>query len=284
MSLIKSGLNLTRLGSLPYLLFGLFSSLLSGRVFAVQPFNMPKGVTEISNEVYHLHMLIFWICVIMGVVVFGVMLVSILLHRKSRGHKAAQFHESTTVEIIWTVLPFIILIGMAIPATKTLIAMEDTSNSDMTIKVTGYQWLWQYEYLDEGVSFYSALTTPREEIYNQQQKNEHYLLQVDNELILPVGKKIRLLITSNDVLHAWWVPDLAVKKDAIPGYINEIWTKIDKPGVYRGQCAELCGRDHGFMPIVVRALEQNEYDQWLDKKKSATEEEVANAVDQQTQS
>ena len=229
----------------------------------LQPYNMPVGVTGISREVYDLHMLIFWICVAIGVVVFGVMLVSLLRHRKARGYEARQFHESTTAEVVWTVIPLIILIAMAVPATKVLIKMEDTALADLTVKITGYQWLWHYEYLDEGVEFYSALATPREQIYNVQEKGENYLLEVDNELVLPVGRKVRFLITSNDVLHAWWVPDLAVKKDAIPGFINESWTQIDEPGVYRGQCAELCGRDHGFMPIVVRALEEAEYDQWL---------------------
>jgi len=241
---------------------------LASTAYAVQPYNMPQGVTEISNEVYDLHMLILWICVIIGIVVFGAMFISIVKHRKAAGHQAAQFHESTTVEIIWTVIPFFILVGMAIPATKTLIAMEDVSKAEMTIKITGYQWMWRYDYLDHDVGFYSVLKTPREEIYNEQQKNENYLLEADNELVLPTNRKVRMLITSNDVIHAWWVPDLAVKKDAIPGFINQVWTKIDEPGVYRGQCAELCGRDHGFMPIVVRALEAEEFDRWLAEQKS----------------
>ncbi|MBC6414038.1 MAG: cytochrome c oxidase subunit II [Chromatiales bacterium] len=237
---------------------------LSQSVFAdLQPYNMTTGVTDISAKVFDLHMLIFWICVVIGVVVFGVMIISMIKHRKSVGHKAAQFHESTTAEIAWTLVPLAILIGMAIPATNVLIEMEDTSAADLTVKVTAYQWMWHYEYLDEKVDFFSRLATPREQIYNVQGKGENYLLEVDNELVLPVGKKVRFLITSNDVLHAWWVPDLAVKKDAIPGFINESWAKIDKPGVYRGQCAELCGRDHGFMPIVVRAVDENEYQQWL---------------------
>ena len=248
------------------LLLWLLGGLLSPAVAELQPYNMPVGVTEISNEVFALHMLIFWICVAIGVVVYGAMLYSIIMHRKSRGHKAANFHESTFVEIIWTVVPLAILIAMVIPASKTLIKMENPENADMTIKVTGYQWLWEYDYLDEGISFYSKMSTPLEEVYNQQEKNPNYLLDVDNELVLPVGKKVRFLITSNDVLHAWWVPDLAVKKDAIPGYINESWTKIDKPGVYRGQCAELCGRHHGFMPIVVRALPQAEYEAWANQQ------------------
>lgn len=231
--------------------------------FELQPYNMPEGVTEISQGVFDLHMLIYWVCVGIGVVVFGAMLYSIVMHRKSRGHKASQFHESTTVEILWTVVPFIILIAMAIPATKMLIRMEHTVDADMTVKVTGYQWLWHYDYIDSDIEFFSVLSTPREEIYNQRAKGRDYLLDVDNPLVVPVGRKVRFLFTSNDVIHSWWVPDLAVKKDAIPGFINEAWTKVDEPGVYRGQCAELCGRDHGFMPIVVRAVPQTEYDQWV---------------------
>lgn len=237
----------------------------------LQPYNMPVGVTDISREVFDLHMLIYWICVAIGVVVYGAILYSIIAHRKSKGREASQFHDSTAVEIVWTLVPLVILIAMAVPASQTLIKMENTSEADITLKITGYQWLWEYEYLDEDIRFYSVLNTPREQIYNLQQKGEHYLLEVDNEVVLPVDKKIRFLITANDVLHAWWVPDLAVKKDAIPGFINESWTKIDEPGVYRGQCAELCGRDHAFMPIVVRAVSQDEYEQWIaDMKQKKT--------------
>ena len=224
--------------------------------------NMPVGVTAISRDVYDLHMLIFWICVAIGVLVFGVMFYSILMHRKSRGAVAAPFHESTAVEVAWTVVPFIILVAMAVPATATLIEMEDSSNPEMTLKVTGYQWLWRYDYLEEGFGFYSYLATPREQIEDRAPKGEHYLLEVDRPLVLPTETKIRMLLTASDVLHAWWVPDLAVKKDAIPGFVNELWTRIETPGVYRGQCAELCGRDHGFMPIVVRALPPDEYRAW----------------------
>ena len=237
--------------------------LFSKSVWALQPYNMPKGVTDISNSVFNLHMLIFYICCAIGVVVFAVMLYAIFYHRKSKGHKPAQFHESVLLEFLWTVVPFVILIAIAIPSTKVLIDMEDSSKADMTVKVTGYQWMWRYEYIDHNLDFYSALKTPREEIYNRTEKNSNYLLEVDNELVLPINRKVRILLTSNDVLHAWWVPDLAVKKDAIPGYINQMWTRIDKPGVYRGQCAELCGRDHGFMPVVVRAVEPEEFEQWL---------------------
>jgi cytochrome c oxidase subunit 2 len=225
--------------------------------------NMTEGVTPVSREVYSLHMLIFWICVAIGLLVFGAMFYSIYYHRKSLGAKPAQFHESTRVEILWTVIPMLILIGMAIPATKALITMEDTATPDLTVKVTGYQWKWQYDYLDEGISFFSTLSTPRAQIANVADKNEHYLLEVDNPLVLPVGKKVRILTTAADVIHSWWVPALGWKRDAIPGFINESWTRIEEPGVYRGQCAELCGKDHGFMPIVVVAKTEEEYQQWL---------------------
>ncbi|MEC9407353.1 MAG: cytochrome c oxidase subunit II [Pseudomonadota bacterium] len=241
--------------------------LLPGSALALQ-WNMPEGVTEISREVYGLHMLIFGICVVIGIGVFGVMFYSVFKHRKSLGAKPANFHESTTVEIVWTLIPFLILIGMAIPAAGTLIKMEDASNAEMTVKITGYQWMWEYEYLDSGIHFYSRLDADSDRARQtgagvDVSTVDNYLLEVDNRVVLPVGKKIRFLLTANDVLHAWWVPELAVKKDAVPGFVREIWTKIDEPGVYRGQCAELCGRDHGFMPIVVEALPQDEYDQWV---------------------
>nr|WP_040890655.1 cytochrome c oxidase subunit II [Vibrio ezurae] len=234
---------------------------------------MTQGVTEISGKVFHLHMLIFYICVAIAVVVFGVMFYSIIKHRKSKGAVAANFHESTKVEIIWTVIPILILIGMAIPATKTLIEMEDTSESELTVKITGSQWKWHYSYFEHDVEFFSYLSTSNEQIEGTDQKGEHYLLEVDNALVLPIGKKIRFLMTSDDVIHSWWVPDFAVKKDTIPGFINEAWTKIDKPGIYRGQCAELCGRNHGFMPIVVKAVEADEFDAWIaDKEQQLAEQ------------
>lgn len=232
--------------------------------------NMRQGVTEISRQVFNLHMTIFWVCVVIGVVVFGVMLISMLMHRKSLGAKPASFHDNMTIEIAWTVIPVIILVAMAIPATTTLNAMYDIGDADIDIEVRGYQWKWQYTYLNDDpaqeVKFMSALLTPSEEINNRTEKRENYLLDVDNEMVIPINKRIRFLITSNDVIHAWWVPDFAVKKDAIPGYVHEAWTVVEVPGTYRGQCAELCGKDHGFMPIVVRAVEQEEYDLWLAAK------------------
>jgi cytochrome c oxidase subunit 2 len=255
-------------------LLGAGLALSAGGAGADWEVNMTEGVTGISRTVYDLHMLIFWICVVIGIVVFGAMFYSIIKHRKSKGHQAAQFHESTTVEVFWTLVPFLILVGMAIPATKTLIAMEDTSNADMTIKVTGYQWKWHYDYMDDGISFFSNLSTPREQIENRADKGDHYLLEVDNAVVVPVNTKIRFLVTANDVIHSFWVPELAVKKDAIPGFVNEIWTRIDEPGTYRGQCAELCGKDHGFMPIVVVALEEQEYLNWVDEQKAAREAEL----------
>ncbi|MCV6591162.1 MAG: cytochrome c oxidase subunit II [Marinobacterium sp.] len=225
--------------------------------------NMPRGVTEISHAVFDLHMLIFWICVAIAVVVFGVMFWSIFHHRKSRGARAHHFHENTLVEVIWTLIPFVILIGMAVPATATLVKMYDASEAEVDIQITGYQWKWRYQYLGEDIDFFSSMSTPREEIENKQRKGRHYLLEVDNPLVIPAGKKVRFLVTAADVIHSWWVPDFAVKKDAIPGFINEAWTNVPEPGVYRGQCAELCGKDHGFMPIVVVVKPQQEYEQWL---------------------
>jgi len=240
--------------------------------FTGEKWNMTQGVTAISHEVYKLHMAAFYVCCAIGVVVFGAIIYSIIYHRRSKHPKPADFHESTLVEIIWTAIPFVILIGLAIPAAGTLIKMEDTRNAEMTVKITGYQWKWQYEYLGEGVSFYSTLSQ-ESNVARQLGSGidvntvPNYLVDVDNQLVLPVGKKIRFVITANDVIHAWWVPALAIKKDAIPGYVNEVWTKIDEPGVYRGVCAELCGRDHGFMPIVVKAVSEAEYKAWLEGKK-----------------
>ncbi|MEM9254488.1 MAG: cytochrome c oxidase subunit II [Pseudomonadota bacterium] len=237
--------------------------------------NMSPGVTEIGHEIFDLHMIILWICVIIGIGVFGVMFYSIIYHRKSRGVTPATFHESTKIEILWTVVPFFILVGMAVPATITLLNIYDTDDAELDVLVTGYQWKWKYEYLDENgenVQFFSNLRTPQSEIYNTESKGEFYLLEVDEPLVLPVDTKVRFLVTANDVIHSWWVPQLAVKRDAIPGFINETWTKATVPGVYRGQCAELCGKDHGFMPIVVNVVNQDEYAEWYATKQEEAAE------------
>jgi cytochrome c oxidase subunit 2 len=236
-------------------------------------YNLEAPQSIIAREIYDLHTLIMWIIVVIFVVVFGAMTWAIIYHRKSVGHKAEQFHENTTVEIIWTIIPFFILIGMAWPATKTIISMKDTSSPDITIKATGYQWKWGYDYLQgegEGISFYSSLSTPREQIENKQPKGEHYLVEVDNPVVVPVGKKVRIITTANDVIHAWWVPALGIKQDAIPGFVRDTWFKADNPGVYRGQCAELCGKDHGFMPIVVEVRSPEAYAQWVGEQKKKT--------------
>jgi cytochrome c oxidase subunit 2 len=229
--------------------------------------NLTQGKTQLSHEIYDLHMLIMWICVFIGIAVFGTMFYSIIHHRKSKGHKAEQFHENTTVEIIWTIIPTLILVGMAIPATKAVIDLDKTQESDMSIKVTGRQWYWTYEYLDSGVHFESHLDEASEKGHRikstDPRKIANYLLNVDKPLVVPVKKKIRFLFTAGDVIHSWWVPDLGWKKDANPGFVNEAWSSVDVPGTYRGQCTELCGRDHGFMPIVVIAMEQADYDNWV---------------------
>jgi cytochrome c oxidase subunit 2 len=235
----------------------------------VNQVNMAPGPTEVGERIYDLHMIILWICTIIGLGVFGVMFYSIIYHRKSKGAVPSHFHESTKVEIAWTVVPFLILIGMAVPATSTLLEVYDNDDAELDILVTGYQWKWKYEYITEdgeNVSFFSNLRTPQSEINNTQPKGEHYLLEVDEPLVIPANTKVRFLITANDVIHSWWVPELAVKRDAIPGFINEAWTKVPTEGVYRGQCAELCGKDHGFMPIVVNVVSSEEYGQWLGDK------------------
>lgn len=239
-----------------------------GQANADYTLNLTEGVTELSRDIHDLHMLIFWICVVIGVLVYGLLIYSLVNHRKSKGVVPAQFHENTKLEILWTVIPFLILLGMAIPATKVMIKAYDASGADMTIKVTGYQWKWRYEYLDEGVNFFSTLD-PKSNQARQLNSGinpasvDNYLLEVDHPLVIPVGKKIRFLFTGADVIHSWWVPDLGWKKDTIPGFITDAWAKVEKPGVYRGQCTELCGRDHGFMPIVVIAKPESEYKEWL---------------------
>ncbi len=250
----------------------LFASLTA----AQNQVNMSPGVTEIGADIFELHMLIMWICVVIGVAVFAVMFYSIYAHRKSRGHEASQFHESTKVEIAWTVVPFLILIAMAVPATSTLLEVYDNDEAELDVLITGHQWKWKYEYLDEtgeNISFFSNLTTPQEEIYNTEVKGDNYLLEVDEPLVIPTNTKVRFLITANDVIHSWWVPELAVKRDAIPGFINEAWTRVPQEGIYRGQCTELCGAYHGFMPVVVHAVSPEEFQAWQAAKRGAARAE-----------
>ena len=226
-------------------------------------FGLQTPQTPVAHELYDLHAITLGICIVIAVVVFGLMFYTILRHRRSVGHEAKQFDSNKPLQIIWTVIPCLIVVGMAFPATRTVIAMKDTSSPDLTIKVTGYQWKWHYDYIGQGVSFYSDLATPRDQIENKAPKRENYLLEVDNPLVVPVGKKVRVLFTANDVNHAWWVPAFGVKQDAIPGFVRDSWFEVETPGVYRGQCSELCGKDHGFMPIVVEALPEEQYKTWL---------------------
>lgn len=253
---------------------GLALAMFSMLAHAENQINLPPPASEIARQIYDLHTITMWIIVGIAVVVYGVMFYSILMHRKAAGYKAATFHHSTLVEIIWTAIPFLILIVMAYPATKTVLAMRDTAAADITVKVTGYQWKWEYDYLPaegqkDGFKFMSVLSTPREQLDGKEAKGANYLLEVDNPMVVPVGKKVRVLLTANDVIHAWWMPDFGVKQDAIPGFIRDTWFTADKIGTYRGQCAELCGKDHGYMPIVVEVKEQADYDKWLAEKKAA---------------
>lgn len=253
----------------------LYSSMAVG-----SKYNLPEPQSVIAKDIYDQHIVLMWICLVIFIGVFGVMFYSVLKHRKSQGYKAANFHHSTSVEVIWTVIPCIILVVMALPATKTVIAMKDTSEADITIKATGYQWMWGYDYLQgdgEGISFFSKLSTPKAQIENKEAKGENYLLEVDNNVVVPVGKKVRVILTANDVIHAWWVPALGIKQDAIPGFIRDTWFTADTPGIYRGQCAELCGKDHGYMPIVVEVMNDEDYAQWVSNQmeKSAAAETTA---------
>jgi cytochrome c oxidase subunit 2 len=263
MDRIKAAWRIGRL--LPALLI---TALASGAAWADREWNLPPPVTPIAHEIFELHAIIFWICVVIFFVVFGAMGYSIYAHRKSKGHVAEQFHENTTVEIIWTVIPFIILVLMAWPATKTVLSMKDASAADLTVKITGSQWKWNYDYLNDGFGYFSELATPYAQIQNREKKNEHYLLEVDRPLVVPVNKKIRLLITSSDVIHAWYLPAAGVQQDAVPGFVRDDWMKFDKTGTYRGQCAKICGKEHGFMPIVVEVKSEQDYAAWVgDQKK-----------------
>ncbi len=241
----------------------------SATAWAERPWNFQTPVTPIAQQQYDLHLYIFWICVVIFVGVFGVMFYSLFKHRRSVGHQAAQFHENTVVEVVWTVIPFLILFFIAYPATKTILALKDTTAPDITVKVTGYQWKWNYEYLGDGVSYYSELATPLAQIMGQQPKGPNYLLEVDHPLVVPVNAKVRVLLTAGDVIHAWWVPAFGVKQDAIPGFVRDTWFKAEKVGIYRGQCAELCGKEHGFMPIVVEVKSKDDYDKWMTSRRSS---------------
>ncbi len=275
--LIEIKMNL--LGNAMRALLLTLASMSTGAVFAnqdmpggpaVNQLNFPVAATKIMAEIHWLHWMMLVICTVIFIGVFGVMFYSILKHRKSKGAKSASFHESTTVEVIWTVIPLLIVIGMALPATKTVVAMKDTTNADITIKTTGYQWKWGYDYLKgegEGISFLSTLSTTRESINNLAPKSNTYLMEVDNEMVVPVNKKIRMITTANDVIHAWSVQAFGVKQDAIPGFVRDTWFKAEKIGTYRGQCSELCGAQHAFMPIVVRVVSDEDYSKWVEEKK-----------------
>ena len=229
--------------------------------------NMREGVTQVSRDVFELHMLIFYICVAIGAVVFSVMFYSLFRYTKKRNPNPSAFHESTKLEVAWTVVPFLILIAMAVPASKTLTEIYDDEEGEINIQVVGYQWKWEYKYLEDDINFFSNLSTDQDEIYNLVPKGENYLLEVDEPLIIPVDTRVRFLITANDVIHSWWVPDFAIKQDAIPGFINTAWTRAEETGIYRGNCTELCGKNHGFMPVVVKVVEKDEYNDWVLTKK-----------------
>ena len=254
---------------------GLVLSMVAGSAQAAYALNLHAPVTEIARQIYDLHMLIVYICLGIFVVVFSIMFYSLYKHRKSVGHQAAQFHEHHVLEIVWTIIPALILLAIAFPATKTIFAMKDTTAADMSVKVTGHQWKWEYEYLDKDVKFISNLSTTEDQINNKAEKGENYLLEVDNPMVVPVGKKVRLVLTAEDVIHSWSVPSFGVKQDAIPGFIKETWFRADKPGTYRGQCSELCGKNHGFMPIVVEAVTEDKYNEWIASKQEAAK--TANA-------
>jgi cytochrome c oxidase subunit 2 len=258
---------------LKYAAAAIAACLPAAAALAAWEVNMPLGVTDLSREIHGLHMLIFWVCTLIAVVVFGVIIYSIVKFRHSQGAVPATFDHSTKAEVVWTAIPIVILVALAIPAAETLVKIEDMRDSEMTVKVTGYQWQWHYDYLDEGVAFFSRLSRDSD---RARQLNsgidpstvENYLLEVDNRMVVPVDTKIRVLLTSSDVIHAWWVPELGMKKDAYPGFVNELWFRANQPGVYRGQCAELCGYDHGFMPVVVEVKSKEDFDAWLQEQKA----------------
>ncbi len=260
--------------------YGLVLLVLWGtsRVAFAAAMDLREGVTDMSRRIQTLHHLSLWVCVVVGVIVFGAMFYSIFAHRRSKHPKPANFHESTAVEVVWTLIPVLILVDMAIPATTTLIEIEDNSNADLTVLITASQWKWHYQYLEADIGYYSNLATPTEQIENLAPKGENYLLEVDKPLVLPTNKKVRFLTASKDVIHSWWVPDFAVKQDAIPGFINEAWTRVPEPGLYRGQCTELCGKDHAYMPVVVEVRPEAEFDKWIADQRLARELASGQAV------
>jgi cytochrome c oxidase subunit 2 len=265
---------------LKYAAGGIAACLPVTAAFAEWALNMPVGVTELSRDIHGLHMLIFWICVLIAVAVFGMMIYSLVKFRHSQGAVAANFDHSTKAEIVWTIIPIAILVGMAVPAAETLIKIEDMRDSQLTVKVTGYQWKWHYDYLEHDVAFFSTLARDSDAARQlgsgtDPYKVPNYLLEVDHPLVVPVDTKVRVLLTSSDVIHAWWVPQFGMKKDAIPGFVNEMWFKTDAPGIYRGQCAELCGRDHAFMPVVVEVKSQPEYESWLKAQQEGAKQAAA---------
>ena len=253
------------------LLAGLAAAAMSGAAHAIAWY-FQDPASQMARDIDWLHQVVMWIIIVIFIGVFGFMFYACYAHRKSIGHKAEQFHENTTVEILWTVIPALILIVIAWPVTKVVIAQKDTSAPDLTIKVTGYQWKWGYDYLrgeGEGISFVSTLSTPRAQIEGRAPKGENYLLEVDNEMVVPVGKKVRVITTAADVIHAWWIPAFGAKQDAMPGFLRDTWFRADTPGTYRGQCTELCGKEHGFMPIVVRVVSPEDYAKWVGEQKQA---------------
>jgi cytochrome c oxidase subunit 2 len=255
----------------------LASSVIAGSAWADYQLNLPAPKSVLAQQIYDLHSLILWVCAAIFVAVFAPLAYALLKHRKRTGHRAARFHENTRLEIVWTVVPFLILAGMAVPATHLVLAQKDATAPDLTIKVTGHQWKWEYDYLDEGVKFQSVMSTPQDQMDGTAMKAVHYLREVDQPLVVPVGKKVRILATSTDVIHAWWVPELGVKQDAIPGFIRDTWFTATEPGIYRGQCAELCGRGHAYMPIVVEVKSKPDYLAWLEERKQQQQQLVARA-------
>lgn len=250
-------------------LFVWVAGLLFSPVLAAAGINMPRGVTPVSQDIYGLHMYV--ICIVIGIMalVYGVIIFSLIRHRKSKGAVAATFSQNNLLELAWTVIPLIIITAIAVPSIRVLIDMDDYDAADLTVKITGHQWKWQYEYLDHGVGFFSTLATPMAEVVGVEDKDEWYLLEVDEPLVVPINRKVRFVVTSNDVIHSWWVPQLGIKRDAVPGYIYEAWARIQEPGIFRGQCAELCGVNHGFMPIVVEAVTPKAFDRWIARRATA---------------